>query len=153
MLISSLRTRRFWILEPSGPKTPPELFEVSFFMIFEGFWHLFKPPFEGFSMTLGIASYIKFWYSPKSPDTRNTAELLQRSLWETSKEENWQETCRELARTLQEMQRTFRALASNQPTAKYQNHTRRIAFFDAIATATNAELQNRGRRYSRRMAH
>ena len=61
-----------------------------------------RPHFEGFSMTLGIASYIAFWYSPKSPDTRNTAELLQRSLRETSKEENWQETCRELAENQQE---------------------------------------------------
>ena len=131
------------------PETPPEAPLVTF-------WRIFAPSrshFEGFSMTLGIASYIKFWYSPKSPDTRNTAELLQRSLRETSKEENKQETCRELARTLQEMQRTFRALARKLPKTESQIHKRRIAFFDAIATATNAELQNRGRRYSRRMAH
>jgi hypothetical protein len=50
-------------------------------------------------------------------------------LAENSKEENSQETCRELARNLPN---------------KTQNHKRCIAFFKLTATATNAELHNQG---------
>ena len=97
------------------------------------------------SMTLGIASYITFWYSPKSTDTRNNAKLLQRSCQRLLKKrtgktlaENLQRTSKNLAK---KKQKTFRALASNQPKVNSQIHKRRIAFFDATATATNAELQ------------
>jgi len=41
------------------------------------------------------------------------------------------------------MQRTFRELARNLPN-NTQNHKRLIAFSDATATATNAELHNQG---------
>ena len=41
------------------------------------------------------------------------------------------------------MQRTYRKLARHLPN-KTQNHKRRIVFFDATATATNAALHNQG---------
>ena len=95
-------------------------------------------------MTLGIASCVKFWYSPKAPDTRNNAEHLQRTCKKllnrrTSKKlaENLQRTSKKLARNARNLQRT-----SKNPPNQTQNHRRHIACFDA--TATNAELQNQG---------
>ena len=64
-------------------------------------------------MTLGNTSYIKLWYSPKPPDTRNNAELQQRSCKKllkkkTSKKlaENLQRTSKKLARNAKNLQRT-----------------------------------------------
>ena len=64
-------------------------------------------------MTLGIASYIKFWYSHKPPDTRNNAELQLRSCKKllkkkTSKKlaKNLQRTSKKLTRNAKNLQRT-----------------------------------------------
>ena len=69
-------------------------------------------------MTLGIDSYIKSWYSPKQPDTRNNAELLQRSCKKllkkkTSKKlaKNLQRTSKKLARYAKNLQRTSKKAA------------------------------------------
>ena len=109
-------------------KTPPEAPLVTFFMILEGFWHRFRPHFEGFSMTLGIASmtlgiasYITFWYSPKSPDTRNNAKLLQRSCQRLLKKrtgktlaENLQKTSKNLPKKTKNLQSTSKQPAKSE---------------------------------------
>ena len=73
------------------------------------------------SMTLGIASYITFWYSPKSPDTRNNAKLLQRSCQRLLKKrtgktlaENLQRTSKKLARDAKNLQRIGKKPAENE---------------------------------------
>ena len=95
--------------------------------IFHDFWRIFAPSMphvEGFSMTLGIASYIKFWYSHKPPDTRNNAELQLRSCKKllkkkTSKKlaKNLQRTSKKLARYAKNLQRTIK-----KPAKQAQNH-------------------------------
>ena len=69
-------------------------------------------------MTLGIDSYIKSWYSPKQPDTRNNAELLLRSCKKllkkkTSKKraENLHRTSKKLTRNVKNLQRTSKKAA------------------------------------------
>ena len=69
-------------------------------------------------MTLGIASFIKFWYSHKPPDTRNNAELQQRSgkkllKKKTSKKlaKNLQRTSKTLTRNAKNLQRPSKKLA------------------------------------------
>ena len=62
-------------------------------------------------MTLGIASYIKFWYSPKPPDTRNNAELQQRSCKKLLKKK----TSKKLANNLQRTSNQLARYAKNLP--------------------------------------
>jgi hypothetical protein len=63
----------------------------------------FRVHFEYFPVTPGIASCIKFWYSPKPPHTRRDAEHLKRPYKKLLKKRTSkklakvQRTCRELA--------------------------------------------------------
>ena len=65
------------------------------------------------------------------------------------KARNLPRTCRELARSLQEMQRETSDNQQENCQTESLSHKRRTAFLDSSSAATNAEQQNRGRRYWR----
>ena len=74
-----------------------------------------------------------------SKQTARTSRKLQKHA------EHLQRTSKKLARNAKNLRRP-----SKNPPNRSQKHKRHIACFDATAPATNAELQNRGRRCSRR---
>ena len=79
--------------------------------IFHYFWRMLdlsRSHVDICSMILGVASYIKFWYSHKPPDTRNNAELQQRSCKKLLKQKTSKKLAKNLQRTSKKlMQRTF----------------------------------------------
>ena len=93
--------------------------------------------------------WCHFWSSFPSFSTAR-AELLQKSSKKLLKKfaENLQRTSKKLTRNLQRTCReSTRKLCKD--LSQKRNLKRRIPFFDATATATNIQLSNRGRRYSR----
>ena len=114
-----------------APEPPLEAPWVRFFIICEDlgsfqapFWMIFNVSWHGFLYKIQV-----FAQSARHQKQCNTTckKLLHKRTCKTP--------CRE--RNLQEMQRAFRELARDLPNESH-NHKRRIAFFDATATATNA---------------